>query len=72
MKERNTQTRKGEKKQDPEHLKEKHLRIITRNFLYALHKRQNCCEVCRQCRQAIIDESMRFAELYALITTDTE
>lgn len=41
---------------------------LIKTFLYRLHKRQNCCPVCPQCRNAMIDESMEFARHYAAIS----
>lgn len=57
---------------ETQHLQEENIRIVTRRFLYELHRLQNCCEVCSHCRRAIIDQSLKLARLYAVLANDTE
>ncbi len=55
---------------EAQHIRAVRLRAITRKFLYQLHKAQNCCSACTQCRNTIIDQALEFARHYAVITNN--
>lgn len=41
------------------------LRTIKNAMLYELHRAQNCCEVCSDCRALIIDAVIEYARSYS-------
>lgn len=42
---------------------------ITKLYLRKMRERQRCCPVCPYCRDAIIDESITLANMYAELAT---
>lgn len=47
--------------------KEQRLITLKSKLLYKLHRAQNCCPACTDCRNVVIDAIMDFARHYAVV-----